>query len=294
MLSLQPEPSLNVSLRRTCPDDGKFQFNTQIVFGTTGALLQKYHKSHLFPDDLIAFDYPSERVQMATFNSSFNVMFGQFICFDMFFVSPEILRAKALGIENFVFSTYWENQGTLPLIPAIQIQQAWSRGVGVNLLASNIGFGFEDSGSGIYSAGTSDTYVLNLNFNTVDNVLLTRQLPRAFSPSSNSTSVLISVDDMNDIMIPMTGKVAAHARSAESISNTSAPAISVPVGGTLQYFRTLQHSSLNVPLVHGDVKCEFSLTCETTVDELYVMMAYRFVDRFRCHFQIFHILNVRK
>jgi len=133
-----------------CPADGRYQYNTQIVVDETGALLSRYRKYHLFPEDYTVFDRPA--LELVSFRTSFGVRFGQAICFDLFFRAP-ILALAQDGVRDFVFSTYWENDGTIPPITATALQQGVSRAAAANLLGANIGYGKYSSGSGIYARG---------------------------------------------------------------------------------------------------------------------------------------------
>ena len=53
----------------------------------------------------------------------------------MDFVTPEVEEVHKLGITSFVFSTQWFNGFFTPLMPAAQMQQAFSRANNVTLLA---------------------------------------------------------------------------------------------------------------------------------------------------------------
>eukprot|EP01138_Halocafeteria_seosinensis_P004577 gb/GECG01004683.1/.p1 GENE.gb/GECG01004683.1/~~gb/GECG01004683.1/.p1 ORF type:complete len:539 (+),score=41.20 gb/GECG01004683.1/:1-1617(+) len=147
----------------TCPQGGHYQFNTQVAFGSTGEILSHYNKNHLYVGEAKIFDEPPDRPTLKYFDTDFGVRFGQFICFDIFFHAPPIELHTQLGINNFVFSTYWNNDGSYPLISATQIQQAVSQTLDANLIASNVGYSYLHSGSGIYSRGVplNTTFVMN-------------------------------------------------------------------------------------------------------------------------------------
>ena len=53
-----------------CPKDGKYQFNTDVVFDNDGTLIAKYHKQHLYYEK--AFNTPS-KCEFVTFVTSFQV-----------------------------------------------------------------------------------------------------------------------------------------------------------------------------------------------------------------------------
>lgn len=140
-----------------CPQDGRYQFNTDVVFDTDGRLLAKYHKEHLFHEE--QFNTPA-KCEFVTFVTSFQVRFGVFTCFDMLFKSPALDLVRLYGVRNIVFPTAWFDG--FPLLQANQYQQAWSHSTCVNLIAANLliaDLGF--SGSGIYECGEVKVYTYN-------------------------------------------------------------------------------------------------------------------------------------
>ena len=138
-----------------CPQDGRYQYNTDVVFDSDGRLLAKYHKQHLFHEE--AFNTPTE-CEFVTFVTSFQARFGVFTCFDMLFKDPAIDLVQSYGVENIVFPTAWFKG--FPALISIEFQQAWSRVNCVNLIAANLYFpGINFTGSGIYSCGEVKTYV---------------------------------------------------------------------------------------------------------------------------------------
>eukprot|EP01136_Pigoraptor_vietnamica_P034225 Opistho-1_new@97930 len=139
-----------------CPSDGKYQFNTQVAFSPEGVLLARYHKSHLFYE-APTFDQPLS--PDPTYFDALGVRFGMIICFDMMFGNPTETYVRSLGIRNILQSTWFEN--IPPLFSAAQVQQAYSRTWGVNIIAANSGKTFRLSGSGIYSSGEWVAYHYN-------------------------------------------------------------------------------------------------------------------------------------
>ena len=127
-----------------CPHDGFRVYNSDVIHDERGRVLATYFKRHDYPP----LDQPP--LVPVSFNTSFGVEFGVFVCYDMTFTSPaEQLVAR--GIRNFVFSTHWLNE--FPLQTATMSQQGWSRFYGANLIASNIADKVKHAGSGIYVAG---------------------------------------------------------------------------------------------------------------------------------------------
>lgn len=132
-----------------CPPDNHFLYNTAVAFDEQGVLVAKYHKRHnggTFP----ILDEPREKAELSTFVSSFGVKFGLFICYDMDFQEPAA-GLYALGVRDFLFPTFWDNEP--PMQTAAATQQGWSRARGVNLIAANSGDSPASAGGGLFSGG---------------------------------------------------------------------------------------------------------------------------------------------
>ncbi|XP_036287431.1 biotinidase [Pipistrellus kuhlii] len=135
-----------------CPRDGRFQFNTNVVFSSNGTLLDRYRKYNLYFE--AAFDAPPD-VDHTVFDTPFAGRFGVFTCFDILFLRPAVeLLLRDPEVRHVAFPAAWMNQ--LPLLAAIQIQSAFARAFGVNVLAANLhqpSLGM--TGSGIHTPRTS-------------------------------------------------------------------------------------------------------------------------------------------
>ncbi|GAM27308.1 hypothetical protein SAMD00019534_104830 [Acytostelium subglobosum LB1] len=142
-----------------CPSDGRYQFNTQVAFGSNGAIIGRYHKSHLYRGEAPVMDQPIVP-DIEMFTTDFNVTFGMMICFDILFEEPQSTLVAA-GVNNFVYSTEWVNGN---YAYARQIQQAMSYNSRSNVLASNIGSINMMSGSGIFSNGQPMATFFNPTF----------------------------------------------------------------------------------------------------------------------------------
>lgn len=114
----------------TCPSDGRFQYNTQIVLDENGVLAAVYHKSH--PFYINCFDIPHP-YDVVTFQSTLlGVEFGIFVCFDIMFENPsEALYNK--GIRHFIYSS------SIPTTPATYEYDKWSAKYQSLLQVSNLG-----------------------------------------------------------------------------------------------------------------------------------------------------------
>ncbi|PNJ78578.1 VNN2 isoform 4 [Pongo abelii] len=115
----------------TCPPNGYFQYNTNVVYNTEGKLVARYHKYHLYSEP--QFDVP-EKPELVTFNTTFG-RFGIFTCFDIFFYDPGVTLVKDFHVDTILFPTAWMN--VLPLLTAIEFHSAWAMGMRVNLLVAN-------------------------------------------------------------------------------------------------------------------------------------------------------------
>ncbi|XP_078123845.1 biotinidase-like [Sander vitreus] len=146
MADLQPCP-LKTDPSSSCPSDGRWQFNTNVVFRSDGLLVARYHKNNLFLFEP-HFDTPPQP-EIITFDTPFAGRFGLMICFDILFHKPTVALVEK-GVRQLVYPTAWINM--LPLMDAVQFQQAFSLGANVTLLAANIRYDQKKMrGSGIYT-----------------------------------------------------------------------------------------------------------------------------------------------
>lgn len=189
-----------------CPNDGKYQFNTDVAFDSDGTLLAKYHKQHLFHED--QFNTP-QKAEIVIFKTSFGITFGVFTCFDMLFHDPAITLVEKYGVRNIVFPTAWFDG--FPILASVEYQQAWSRLTCVNLLAANQHHPLIDMvGSGIYSCGEALSYVYDTK--TYEGHLLIATLPNldlhpekcmAQNCQSNSMQFKYSEDGIKQLGLPL-------------------------------------------------------------------------------------------
>ncbi|XP_016850521.2 pantetheinase [Anolis carolinensis] len=169
-----------------CPKDGRYQYNTNVVFNSDGKLVARYHKSNLFMIEQLLYDSPEEP-ELVTFETSFG-KFGLFTCFDILFHDPAVTLISNLHVDTILFPTAWMN--VLPHLTAVEFHSAWAMGMRVNFLAANIHRpSLNMTGSGIYGPDGSRTYHYDLK--TLNGRLLVAELD---SQPSRSPSYLPSLN----------------------------------------------------------------------------------------------------
>ncbi|XP_075720425.1 pantetheinase-like isoform X2 [Rhinoderma darwinii] len=142
-----------------CPDDGQYNYNTAVVYDSSGKLIARYHKYNLFLGE-VQFNVPKEP-EIVTFDTPFG-KFGIFICFDILFYNPAVALVVEHNVDTIIFPTAWMN--LLPHLTAIEFHSAWAMGMGVNLLSANThNTNNRMTGSGIFSPDKVVPYYYNMN-----------------------------------------------------------------------------------------------------------------------------------
>ncbi|NWS18810.1 VNN1 Pantetheinase, partial [Pachyramphus minor] len=177
-----------------CPSDGRYQYNTDVVFDPEGKLVARYHKYNLFMVET-QFNYPKEP-EIVTFETPFG-KFGIFTCFDILFHEPAVVLVDKMQVDTVLFPTAWMN--VLPFLTAVEFHSAWAMGMRVNFLAANTHkTSLAMTGSGIYAPDGARTYSYNME--SEDGRLLIAKLdahPRlspASPPAVNWSSYALSVE----------------------------------------------------------------------------------------------------
>ncbi|GBL95457.1 Pantetheinase [Araneus ventricosus] len=128
-----------------CPDDGVFFYNTDVAFDREGNLIARYRKVHPYYREIV--NVPVE-TEVGIFETEFG-KFGMIVCFDLVFKEAVLLKDE-YDIDTLLFPTYWYDD-IVPL-NAVEFQQAWAIGNGVNVLSANTHApGTGSMGSGIFS-----------------------------------------------------------------------------------------------------------------------------------------------
>ncbi|XP_003465665.1 pantetheinase isoform X1 [Cavia porcellus] len=172
-----------------CPPDGRYQYNTNVVFDSQGKLVARYHKRHLFMNE-DQFDTPKE-AEVVTFDTAFG-KFGIFTCFDVLFHDPAVMLVKDSHVDTVLFPTAWMN--VLPHLSAVEFHSAWAMGMGVNFLASNLHNPLlRMTGSGIYAPDSPRKF--HYDMETQEGKLLVSQLDsHPYRPEVNWTSYASSIE----------------------------------------------------------------------------------------------------
>nr|XP_014711629.1 vascular non-inflammatory molecule 3 [Equus asinus] len=141
-----------------CPPDGRYQYNTDVVFDSEGRLVARYHKYNLFAPE-VQFDFPKDS-EFVTFDTPFG-KFGIFTCFDIFSHDPAVVVVNEFQVDSVLYPTAWYN--TLPLLSAVPFHSAWARAMRVNLLAANThNTSMHMTGSGIYAPEAVKVYYYDM------------------------------------------------------------------------------------------------------------------------------------
>ena len=132
-----------------CPPDGRFQYNTNVVFDNRGTIVSVYHKWNLFYES--AFDFPAGP-EYAIFETPFGT-FATIICFDILFKEPAVTLVEKYNVRNFILPTAWRS--ILPEMSGIGYHESWSIRMGVNLLTAELHVPVAGFAGSVISAGAS-------------------------------------------------------------------------------------------------------------------------------------------
>lgn len=183
--------SCDVGSDPQCPADGRYQFNTNVVFDPKGFLIARYRKYNLFLGEP-AYNKPNS-VDFTYFDTPYG-RFGAIVCFDIIFDQPAVELVEKYNVTHVLFPTAWMNQ--LPYYSAVTFHQAFAVGMRVNLFAANRHYPeYLFCGSGIY--GSNQTYAYVYNESSTTSSLLIAEVPA--TPMRNANSVKESnVYDVSD------------------------------------------------------------------------------------------------
>ncbi|KAL4223985.1 Biotinidase [Mactra antiquata] len=160
----------NVTTDVTCPKDGRYQFNTNVVFDRHGKLVARYHKRHMY-DETPLFD-PAPTPEYVTFDTPFG-KFGTIVCFDLLHYKPTQVLIDEYSVDNLVVTSAWNV--FYPFVIPLQMYSGLAKRNQVNVIASNIrNSDYYMAGSGIFGDGVEVNS--DLNFYDENGVLLVAEI----------------------------------------------------------------------------------------------------------------------
>ncbi|XP_041040618.1 biotinidase-like isoform X1 [Carcharodon carcharias] len=266
-----------------CPADGRYQFNTNVVFDAEGTLIAKYQKWKLFRIE-IYYNKP-KTVQHVIFNTPFAGKFGIFTCFDILFYEPAVSLIEHYGVKQIVFPTAWMNK--LPLLSAIEFHQAFASAFGINLLAANQHHPeYNMTGSGIYTPLGFPYYY---NAKSSEGKLLVAKVPiitsiKDHSPEhskSQGTSAFLQRNSHNELSVLQQQKVGVKLEQTDPLKHPTLSHMDNP--GDTFHASMMSDNYTFIPLtgVQGNHQvCSNNLCCHVayehanTPSNLYALGAY--------------------
>ena len=114
-----------------CSKNETLIYNTNVVLDRKGQVIARYRKFNLYGE---RGTNVTKMPGISTFTTDFDVTFGQFICFDIFFQRPALNLTNNFNITDIITPQHWYFFS--PFFSSIGVHAAWSYANDVNLLAS--------------------------------------------------------------------------------------------------------------------------------------------------------------
>ncbi|KAF4750528.1 hypothetical protein FOZ62_012358 [Perkinsus olseni] len=171
------------------PATGK-QYNTEVAFGPDGAVLQYYHKWHLF-GETPAIDQPvTKKLAVFALPQKPMVKVGLLVCYDLLFVSNLLEMVQRSDVSLIAFSTSWAS--AYPSYNVVMEQQAMARFLGVGIVAANNAAAYSNGG-GLYD-GTGKPVAVYMDPPSSRDVVLsgTINIPPVEYPTARAVSLDLS------------------------------------------------------------------------------------------------------
>nr|AXB88457.1 symplectin/biotinidase-like protein 2 [Vampyroteuthis infernalis] len=131
-----------------CPADGRYQYNTNVVYSSNGTLVARYHKKHLFYEPY--FNSPPT-ADYAVFDTPFG-RFATIVCFDILFKDTLIDLIEKHKVRNILFPNLWVD--IPPFFLSIPFHRSIAKAAKINLISANMkieGNQYNRGGSGLYT-----------------------------------------------------------------------------------------------------------------------------------------------
>lgn len=197
-INLGEKVACDVNHDQKCPSDGWHKYNTNILFDSSGNLLTKYRKSHLFLEPHFE-SLPNYEV--ISIDTPFGCL-GMAICFDILFHQPLHDLVEKRKIDTLIFSAHWYDE--YPFLAAHQVQNGISLSRQINLLASGINRIASGSlGSGIFRPNNGPL-IYTHDIDKEASKLLIAQLPKSNQKMSfdgcDFGGKMVFIDDYGQLM----------------------------------------------------------------------------------------------
>ena len=144
-----------------CPQDGAYQYNTNVVYDRNGKLVHRYHKINLYGLESHFMDYGPLGQQNLVFKTEFGRM-SSMVCFDIVMNEPAVPLTEANLVDTILFPTAWMSK--FPHFLSIQYHSSWSVRHNVNLLAAETHRRkYRMTGSGLYTTTGAVRYTFDMD-----------------------------------------------------------------------------------------------------------------------------------
>ena len=175
---------------KSCPLDGRYQFNTNVVLDPNGLLVGRYHKRNMY-DETPLFD-PSPDIEYTIFDTPFGTL-ATVVCFDIlnYFPTQELLEKH--NIQTLVVTSAWN--AFFPFVLPVQMYSGLAKRNKINVVASNIRNQlYQMASSGIF--GSDVELFSDPDFNSNKGELLVAEISDSFTKVKDPE--LVPFVDNND------------------------------------------------------------------------------------------------
>ncbi|GAB1608292.1 vascular non-inflammatory molecule 3-like [Argonauta hians] len=150
LVNLGDKQPCNNTADPNCPSDGYYQYNTNVVYSSEGALVSRYHKKHLFYEPY--YNSP-KTAEYSVFETPFG-RFASIVCFDIFYNDTLINLVENYNVSNILFPNLWFDY--TPFFLSVLFHNSIAKALNINLISANSKinglFSIENhGGSGIFT-----------------------------------------------------------------------------------------------------------------------------------------------